>query len=61
LKIAIGPTPVPRVAESNWLPALEGKPFSLTVRTYVPKEVVEREWGPPPVTAVGVASVGAGS
>lgn len=52
LKIAIGPTPVPGVAESNWLPAPEGKPFSLTFRTYVPKEIVKQEWAPPAVTAI---------
>ena len=52
LKIAIGPTAVAGVAESNWLPAPEGKPFSLTFRTYVPKEVVKREWAPPAITAV---------
>jgi hypothetical protein len=51
LKIGIGPRPVPGVPESNWLPAAEGKPFSLTLRTYVPKEVVQREWAPPPVRA----------
>ena len=60
LKIYIGPTPVPGLAESNWLPAPKGKPFSLTFRTYVPKDVVKREWAPPAVTAVGVASAGAG-
>jgi hypothetical protein len=49
LKIGIGPRPVPGVPESNWLPSAEGKPFSLTLRTYVPKEVVQREWAPPPV------------
>ena len=51
LKIAMGPKPVAGVAESNWLPSPEGKPFSLTFRTYVPKEVVKRgEWSPPAVT-----------
>lgn len=53
LKIAIGPKPPVNVAESNWLPSPEGKPFSLTVRTYVPKDVVKRgEWQPAPVTAI---------
>jgi hypothetical protein len=48
LKIAIGPKAVAGVAESNWLPAPEGKPFSLTFRTYVPKDAVKRgEWAPP--------------
>jgi len=53
LKIAIGPRPVAGVAESNWLPAQEGKPFSLTFRTYVPKDIVKKgEWQPAPVTPV---------
>jgi hypothetical protein len=53
LKIAVGPRPVAGVPEANWLPSQEGKPFSLTFRAYVPKEVVKRgEWQPPPVTAV---------
>ena len=53
LRIAIGPKPVEGVAESNWLPSPEGKPFSLTLRIYVPKDAVLRgEWRPPPVTQV---------
>ncbi len=33
---------------SNWLPSAAGKPFSLTFRTYVPKEVVkDGGWFPP--------------
>lgn len=53
LKIAIGPKPVEGVPESNWLPSAEGKPFSLTFRTYVPKDAVRKgEWTPPPVTLV---------
>jgi len=51
LKIAVGPRPVAGVAASNWLPAPEGRAFSLTFRTYVPKDIVKRgEWAPPPVT-----------
>jgi hypothetical protein len=51
LRIAIGPKPVAGVAESNWLPSPEGKPFSLTFRTYVPKDIVKRgDWTPAPVT-----------
>jgi hypothetical protein len=47
LKIAIGPKPVAGVPESNWLPSPEAKPFSLTFRTYVPKDIVKRgEWTP---------------
>lgn len=53
LKIAIGPRPVPGIAESNWLPSPAGKTFSLTFRTYVPKDVVKRgQWTPPAVTQV---------
>lgn len=34
--------------ESNWLPSPKGKAFLLTLRTYVPKDVVKRgEWFPP--------------
>jgi hypothetical protein len=51
LKIAVGPKPVSGVPESNWLPSAEGKPFSLTFRTYVPKEAARTcEWTPPPLT-----------
>ncbi len=53
LKIGIGPKAPPGVPESNWLPSPESKPFSLTFRTYVPKDSVQRgEWTPPAVTAV---------
>jgi hypothetical protein len=53
LKIAVGPKPISGVAESNWLPSAEGKPFSLTFRTYVPKEAAQRcEWTPPPLAKV---------
>jgi len=47
LKIAVGPKPVAGVPESNWLPSPDGKPFTLTFRTYVPKDIVAREWAPP--------------
>ncbi|RJF85735.1 DUF1214 domain-containing protein [Sphingomonas cavernae] len=51
LKIAMGPKPVVGIAESNWLPTPDGKPFSLTFRAYVPKDIVKKgEWAPPPVT-----------
>jgi hypothetical protein len=50
LKIGIGPKPPADVPESNWLPSPEGKQFSLTFRTYVPKDSVKRgEWTPPAV------------
>jgi len=52
LKIAIGPKPVPGVPESNWLPSAAGKSFSLTFRTYVPKDVVQKGWAPPAVRPV---------
>jgi hypothetical protein len=53
LKIAIGPKTVAGVPESNRLPAPEGKTFSLTFRTYVPKEIVRKgDWQPAPVTRV---------
>lgn len=53
LKIAIGPKPVQNIPESNWLPSPEGKIFSLTLRTYVPKDVVkEGKWAPPALTEV---------
>ncbi len=53
LKIGIGPTPPSGIAETNWLPSATGKPFSLTFRTYVPKDIVkEGKWQPPAVTAV---------
>ena len=50
LKIAVGPEPVSGVPESNWLPSRRGQPFSLTFRTYVPKEIVRKgEWQPAPL------------
>ena len=53
LKIGIGPKPPPGVSESNWLPSPEGKPLSLTFRTYVPKpQALKGEWAPAPVTRV---------
>jgi hypothetical protein len=41
-----------REPESNCLPSPEGKPFMLTFRTYVPKEIVKTEWVQPPVEKV---------
>ena len=53
LKIAVGPKPVSGVPASNWLPSAEDKPFSLTFRTYVPKEAAQQcEWTPPPLTKI---------
>lgn len=48
LKIIVGVRPVAGVPESNWLPSAAGKPFSLTFRTYVPKQQVrDGNWQPP--------------
>jgi len=53
LKIGIGPKPPAGIAESNWLPSAAGKPFSLTYRAYVPKDVVKQgKWTPPPLIPV---------
>lgn len=49
--IAIGPEPVAGAPDSNWLPSAPGKPFTLTFRTYVPKDIVKQgKWAPPPIT-----------
>ena len=51
LKIRIASKPGATVPESNWLPSADGKGFSLTLRTYVPKDAVKRgEWIPPALT-----------
>lgn len=53
LKIAVGPKPVEGVPDSNRLPSPDGKPFSLTFRAYVPKDIVRSGgWAPPAVTPV---------
>ena len=53
LKILIAPKPDSTIPESNWLPAAEGKGFSLTLRTYVPKDVVKSgDWFPPAVNCL---------
>lgn len=50
LKILLAPKPNAAVPESNWLPSAPGKGFSLTLRTYVPKDLVKRgEWFPPSI------------
>lgn len=50
LKILFAAKPNPTVPESNWLPSAPGKGFSLTMRTYVPKDLVKRgEWFPPAI------------
>jgi len=53
LKILFASKPNATVPESNWLPAPEGKGFSLTLRIYVPKDLVKRgEWFPPALKRV---------
>lgn len=53
LKIFVAPDGAPGIPESNWLPAPGGKPFSLTFRTYVPKDAVKRgEWFPPAIRRI---------
>lgn len=48
LRILFANKPGTSVPESNWLPTPDGKDFSLTLRTYVPKDLVKRgEWFPP--------------
>ena len=38
------------VPESNWLPCPKGRPFTLNLRTYVPKaEVLSGEYYVPPI------------
>lgn len=53
LTIQISTNPSDGVPESNWLPAPQGTPFSLTFRTYVPKDIVKNgEWFPPAIKKV---------
>lgn len=53
LKILFASKPNAAVPESNWLPAPEGKGFTLTLRTYVPKDLVKRgEWFPPAIKRI---------
>ena len=53
LKIAIGPKAPTDIAEANWLPTADGKPFSLTFRCYVPKAAVrDGKWQPAAVTPI---------
>lgn len=48
LKIYLSGKRAADVPESNWLPSPEGKGFSLTLRTYVPKDIVKQgKWFPP--------------
>ncbi|MEN8780707.1 MAG: DUF1214 domain-containing protein [Desulfobacterales bacterium] len=53
LKILVSPKPGLDIPESNWLPAIAGKGFSLTFRAYVPKDIVKTgEWFPPAIKRV---------
>lgn len=50
LDLLFSPSPPDGPLYENWLPTPEGRPFSLTLRTYVPRDVVRRgEWFPPPI------------
>jgi len=50
LTLVLAPKPVADVPEANRLPTAPGKPFSLTWRTYIPKEIVKQgNWFPPAV------------
>jgi hypothetical protein len=51
LTLVLAPEPVPGFPQANWLPTAPGKPFSLTWRTYIPKEIVRQgNWFPPAVS-----------
>ncbi len=53
LKILLASKLNSSVPESNWLPSASGKGFSLTLRTYVPKDLVKRgEWFPPTIKRI---------
>ena len=53
LRLLLASRPNSAVPESNWLPAPDGKGFSLTLRTYVPKDQVKRgEWFPPVIKRI---------
>lgn len=53
LKIFLAAEAGPTIPESNLLPSPQGKPFSLTFRTYVPKDIVKQgNWFPPTVRKI---------
>jgi hypothetical protein len=53
LKIFLAAKSGPEVPESNLLPSPQDKPFSLTFRTYVPKDVVKQgNWFPPAIRKI---------
>ena len=50
LSIFVAPAESGAFPSANWLPSADGKPFSLTFRTYVPKDVVKQGgWFPPSI------------
>ncbi len=50
LSMFIAPSENGAFPSANWLPSADGKPFSLTFRTYVPKEIViDGNWFPPKI------------
>jgi hypothetical protein len=53
LDLYFSPERTEDIVERNWLPTPRGAMFSLTLRTYVPKDVVKRgQWFPPPVKKI---------
>jgi hypothetical protein len=53
LRIFVGPRVPEGAPVSNWLPSSDWKPFQLTMRVYVPHDVVKRgDWFPPAPAAV---------
>jgi Uncharacterized conserved protein len=51
LEILIQPSSPGKARERNWLPVAAGKPFSLMLRLYSPRdEAVDGQWVPPAVT-----------
>ena len=53
LKILFASKPRAAFSKSNWLPSASGKGFSLTLRTYVPKNIVKSgDWFPPALRKV---------
>lgn len=53
MKIFLSAKTDPRIPDKNRLPSPEGKPFSLTFRTYVPKNIVKQgKWFPPAIRKI---------
>lgn len=50
IDLLLSPTPPDGAMYENWLPTPVGRPFSLTLRAYVPRDVVLRgDWFPAPI------------